>query len=111
MGSPDPLDGGEVQLTRDNFIEAIRTSIQNLKAVLNNKPVRMEWLRFKLKPPSHEVLEMFSEPEDIMDEYEVQVYGSTYVLEAFVNLEGYVEELKLLRRLWRMANCLRRSGG
>ncbi|MPW40127.1 hypothetical protein GBV73_10780 [Thermococcus sp. 101 C5] len=90
-------DGGEVQLTRDNFIEAIRTSIQNLKAVLNNKPVRMEWLKFKLKPPSHEVLEMFSEPEDIMDEYEVQVYGSTYVLEAFVNLEGYVEELKLLR--------------
>ncbi|WP_367884035.1 hypothetical protein [Thermococcus sp. JCM 11816] len=46
-----------------------------------------------------------------MDEYEVQVYGSTYVLEAFVNLEGYVEELKLLKRLWRMANCLRRSGG
>ncbi len=103
---------GEVQLTRDNFIEAIRTSIQNLKAVLNNKPVRMGgWLRFKLKPPSHEVLEMFGEPEDIMDEYEVQVYGSTYVLEAFVNLEGYVEELKLLKRLWRMANCLRRSGG
>ncbi|AEH24234.1 hypothetical protein [Pyrococcus yayanosii] len=57
----------------------------------------MEWLRFKLKPPSTEVLEMFGEPEDVMDEYEVQVYGSTYILEAFVNLEGYVKELKLLK--------------
>ncbi|NJE01959.1 hypothetical protein E3E42_08650 [Thermococcus sp. JdF3] len=89
--------GREVQVTRKKLVETIRTSIQNLKAVLNNKPVRMEWLRFKLKPPSHEVLEMFGEPEDIMDEYEVQVYGSTYILEAFVNLEGYVKELKLLK--------------
>ncbi|WP_245612383.1 hypothetical protein [Palaeococcus ferrophilus] len=90
-------DGREVQVTPKDLVETIRTSIQNLEAVLNNKPVRMGWLRFKLKPPSHEVLEMFGEPEDIMDEYEVQVYGSTYVLEAFVNLEGYVEELKLLK--------------
>ncbi|WP_227738750.1 hypothetical protein [Thermococcus eurythermalis] len=59
--------------------------------------MRMEWLRFKLKLPSPEVLEMPGEREDVMDEYEVQVYGSTYVLEAFVNLEGYVEELKLLK--------------
>ncbi|QDA31168.1 hypothetical protein FH039_05550 [Thermococcus indicus] len=92
------LQGGrEVQVTRKKLVETIRTSIQNLEAVLHNKPVRMEWLRFKLKPPSPEVLEMLGEPEDIMDEYEVQVYGSTYVLEAFVNLEGYVEELKLLK--------------
>lgn len=68
-----------------------------MKAVLHGKSVRMEWLRFKLKLPSPEMLEMFGEPEDVMDEYEVQVYGSTYVLEAFVNLEGYVEELKLLK--------------
>ncbi|WP_258083524.1 hypothetical protein [Thermococcus thermotolerans] len=90
-------DGRGVQVARKKLVETIRTSIQNLKAVLTNKPVRMEWLRFKLKPPSHEVLEMFGEPEGIMDEYEVQVYVSTYVLEAFVNLKGYVEELALLK--------------
>nr|WP_206204548.1 hypothetical protein [Thermococcus sp. 21S7] len=89
--------GREIQVTHKKLVETIRTSLQNMKAVLNSEPVQMEWLRFKLKPPSPEVLEMFGEPEGVMDEYEVQVYGSTYILEAFVNLEGYVEELKLLK--------------
>lgn len=91
------LDGRKIQITRKKLGEIIQTSLQNMEAVLHGKPVRVEWLRFKLKPPSPEELEMLGEPEDVMDEYEVQVYGSTYVLEAFVNLKGYIEELKLLK--------------
>ncbi|WP_232473286.1 hypothetical protein [Thermococcus thioreducens] len=90
-------DGREMQTSLSKFDRTVRKSLENVQEVLNNKPVRMEWLRFKLKPPSPEVLEMFGEPEDVMDEYEIQVYGSTYILEAFVNLEGYVKELKLLK--------------
>ena len=90
-------DGRGVRVARKKLVETIRDSLKNLEAVLKGKPVRMEWLRFRLKPPSPKVLEMLGEPEGVMDEYEVQVYGSTYVLEAFVNLEGYVEELKELR--------------
>ena len=78
-------DGRDFQIPFREFTKNLQHTIKNMSFIMQRKPVEVEYLRFKLLRPG----EFWDESdESYLNEYDMEVYGDVYVLNATVNLEG-----------------------
>ena len=87
-------DGRDFQVPVREFTENIQRTIKNISFIMQRKPVEVEHLRFRFLRPG----EFWDESdESYLNEYDVEIYGDVYVLNATVNLKDYIDDLKELK--------------
>ena len=87
-------DGRDFQVPAREFTKNIQHTIKNMSSIMQKKPVEVEHLRFRLLRPS----EFWNKcDENYLNEYDVEIYGDVYILNATINLEDYIEDLKELK--------------
>ncbi|MDV3104564.1 hypothetical protein [Thermococcus waiotapuensis] len=87
-------DGRDFRIPVRGFNKNIQRTIKNISFVIQRKPVDVEYLRFRLFRPG----EFWDEGEEsYLNEYDIEVYGDVYVLNATINLKDYIDDLKELK--------------
>ena len=87
-------DGRDFRIPVREFTKNLQRTIKNMGFILQRKPVEVEHLRFRLLRPG----EFWDEgDESYLDEYDVEIYGDVYILNATVNLKDYIDDLKELK--------------
>ncbi|WP_297074292.1 hypothetical protein [Thermococcus sp.] len=89
------LSGGrDFRVPVREFTKNLQRTIKNISFIMQRKPVEMEYLRFRLLRPG----EFWDRSdESYLNEYDVEIYGDVYVLNATVNLKDYIDDLKELK--------------
>lgn len=87
-------DGRDFQIPVKEFTKNIQRTIENISRIMQKKPVEVEHLRFRLLRPD----EFWDESdESYLNEYDVEIYGDVYILNATINLKDYIDDLKELK--------------
>lgn len=102
-------DGRNIQVSAGEFTKNVQHTIENIRRILQKRPVKVEHLKFRLLRPE----EFWSEgDESYLNEYDIEIYGDVYVLNATINLRDYLDDLgglkefieegKLPKEKWRV---------
>ncbi|AEH24260.1 hypothetical protein [Pyrococcus yayanosii] len=87
-------DDRDFQVPIREFTKNIQRTIENISSIMQKKPVKVEHLRFRLLRPG----EFWNESdESYLNEYDVEIYGDIYILNATINLKNYIDDLKKLK--------------